>query len=101
MIQIEKTLRATLRMNNDNDTLRAYAISAEVQMGEEKNVQSITSGAVLKEGMAVATFSRYGSEFSVSYINLDLEERNAVNVAIDAFVNEVAEAITATESINI
>ena len=91
MAQIEKTVRASVRMNNNDDTMRKYDISAEVAIenGEEQSVARISAGTVKSEGNAIATFyDEFGSR-SVSYIGLTLDEQNEVNVAIDAFINEV------------
>lgn len=101
MVQIEKTLRSHVRMNNANDEARNYAISAEVQVGENKNVKGIDGGAVLKDISAVATFSKYDDNLSVSYVGLGLEEQNEVNAAINGFIGEVMAKVNEGLTINI
>lgn len=101
MVQIEKAVRSHVRMNNANDEARNYAISAEVQVGESKNVTSIVDGAVLKDISAVATFSKYGENLSVSYVGLGVEEQNEVNVAINGFISEVMAKVNEGLTINI
>lgn len=101
MVQFEKTLRTAVRMNNANDTLRSYDISAEVQTNEVKNITGISSGAVLRDVSAVATFAMYGNELSVQYIGLEAEEQNVVNNAINNFISEVRDAILSATSISL
>ena len=81
-------------MNNENDANRAYAISAEVEYHFENENLNIHSGAVLDEDSALATFSKYGSELNVQYINLTEEQQMAVLSAINDFINEVKESVT-------
>ena len=81
-------------MNNENDANRAYAISAEVEYHFENENLNIHSGDVLDGDSALATFSKYGSELNVQYINLTEEQQMAVLSAINGFINEVKEAVT-------
>lgn len=94
MIQVEKRIRTTVRMNNENDVNRAYAISAEVEYHFENENLNIHSGAVLNGDSALATFSKYGSELNVQYIGLTEEQQMAVLSAINDFINEVKESVT-------
>ena len=94
MAQLEKRIRTTVRMNNENDANRAYAISAEVEYHFENENLNIHSGDVLDGDSALATFSKYGSELNVQYINLTEEQQMAVLSAINGFINEVKEAVT-------
>lgn len=94
MVQLEKKIRTTVRMNNENDANRAYAISAEVEYHFENENLNIHSGAVLDGDSALATFSKYGSELNVQYINLTEEQQMAVLSAINDFINEVKESVT-------
>lgn len=94
MIQVEKRIRTTVRMNNENDVNRAYAISAEVEYHFENENLNIHSGAVLDGDSALATFSKYGSELNVQYINLTEEQQMAVLAAINGFINEVKASVT-------
>jgi hypothetical protein len=81
-------------MNNKNDVNRAFDISAEVEYHFENENLNIHSGAVLDEDSALATFSKYGSELNVQYINLTEEQQMAVLSSINGFINEVKESVT-------
>lgn len=94
MIQVEKRIRTTVRMNNENDVNRVYAISAEVEYHFDNENLNIHSGAVLDGDSALATFSKYGSELNVQYINLTEEQQMAVLSAINDFISEVKESVT-------
>lgn len=94
MVQLERRIRTTVRMNNENDVNRAYAISAEVEYHFENENLNIHSGAVLDEDSALATFSKYGSELNVQYIGLTEEQQMAVLSSINGFINEVKESVT-------
>lgn len=94
MVQLERRIRTTVRMNNENDVNRAYAISAEVEYHFENENLNIHSGAVLDGDSALATFSKYGSELNVQYINLTEEQQMAVLSAINDFINEVKAQVT-------
>lgn len=94
MIQLEERIRTTVRMNNENDVNRAYALSAEVEYHFENENLNIHSGAVLDGDSALATFSKYGSELNVQYINLTEEQQMAVLTAINDFINEVKASVT-------
>lgn len=94
MIQLEKRIRTVVRMNNENDVNRAYAISAEVEYHFDNQNLNIHSGAIINEDSALATFSKYGSELNVQYINLTEEQQMAVLAAINDFINEVKESVT-------
>lgn len=91
MANIEKTLRASVRMSNTDDALRKYDISAEVSIenGEEQSVTRISAGIVKFEEAMVATFYDEYTSRSVSYCGLAIEAQNEVNNAINAFIEEV------------
>lgn len=94
MIQVERRIRTTVRMNNENDENRAYAISAEAEYHFDNENLNIHSGAVLDEDSALATFSKYGSELNVQYIDLTEEQQMTVLSSINGFINEVKESVT-------
>lgn len=91
MANIEKTLRASVRMSNADDALRKYDISAEVAIenGEEQNVTRISAGVVKVEEVMIATFYDEYTSRSVSYYGLAIEAQNEVNNAINTFIEEV------------
>jgi hypothetical protein len=94
MVQLEKKIRTTVRMNNENDLNRTYAISAEVEYHFENENLNIHSGAVLNGNSALATFSKYLQELNVQYIDLTEEQQMAILSAINDFINEVKESVT-------
>lgn len=94
MIQLEKKIRTTVRMNNENDANRAYAISAEVEYHFENKCLNIHSGAVLDGDSALATFSKYLQELNVQYIALTEEQQMAILSAINGFIDEAREVVT-------
>lgn len=94
MVQLEKRIRTTVRMNNDNDANRAYAISAEVEYHFDNENLNIHSGAVLDGDSALATFSKYGTDLNVQYINLTEEQQMAMLSSINDFINEVKASVT-------
>lgn len=91
MANIEKTLRASVRMSNADDALRKYDISAEVAIenGEEQSVTRISTGIVKVEEAMIATFYDERTSRAVSYYGLAIEAQNEVNNAINAFIEEV------------
>ena len=91
MANIEKTLRASVRMSNADDALRWYDISAEVAIenGEEQSVTRISAGVVKAEETMIATFYDEHTSRSVSYYGLAIETQNEVNNVINAFVEDV------------
>jgi hypothetical protein len=94
MVQLERRIRTTVRMNNENDVNRAFDISAEVEYHFENENLNIHSGAVLDGDSALATFSKYGSELNVQYIGLTEEQQMAVLAAINDFISEVKASVT-------
>jgi hypothetical protein len=94
MVQLERRIRTTVRMNNENDVNRAFDISAEVEYHFDNENLNIHSGAVLDGDSALATFSKYGSELNVQYIGLTEEQQMAVLSAINDFISEVKESVT-------
>lgn len=91
MANIEKTLRASVRMSNADDALRKYDISAEVAIenGEEQSVTRISAGIVKVEGVMIATFYDERTSRAVSYYGLAIEGQNEVNDAINTFIEDV------------
>lgn len=94
MVQLERRIRTTVRMNNENDVNRTFDISAEVEYHFENENLNIHSGAVLDGDSALATFSKYLQELNVQYINLTEEQQMAVLSAINGFIDETREVVT-------
>lgn len=81
---------ANVRMDNSVDTGRVYDISANVNV-ENTNVSGMDGDVRRKDGTAdaVATFNSWNGALSVSYQDLAMEEQQAVNAAVNAFIEDV------------
>lgn len=101
MAQLGKVVRATVRVNNEDDANRVYDISAEVMVGENKEVHSISTGAVLKENTQVATFAQFIDDMSVSYQGVEEGEQVDILLAINDFIASVKRVFSGVESINL
>lgn len=89
MVQFEKLVRATVCVNNENNTDRVYTISAEAQIGENKEVLSISSGSVKRDDVSIASFYHNITDTSMSYIGLTNEEQIDVHNSVNAFIGEI------------
>ena len=95
MVQKVKTNSSNELFNNLNDESRAYDIEANVNVADG-NVTNVDSGNVRKNGFQVANFNWWGeNHLNIVYQGVNVEERNAINEAVDAFINEVKESVKA------
>lgn len=95
MVQKVKTNSSNELFNNLNDESRVYDIEANVNVADN-NVNNVDGGNVKKNGFQVANFSWWGeNHLNIVYQGVNVEERNAINVAVDAFINEVKESVKA------
>lgn len=81
---------ANVRIDNSVDADRVYDIFANVNV-ENTNVSGM-DGDLRRKGEtadAVATFNSYGGNLSVNYQGITPEEQQAVNTAINAFIEDV------------
>ena len=79
--------------DNANDSSRVYAIEANVHIASEK-ANSMDGGRVFKNDEDVAQFNWWGQDsLNITYQGVSVAERNEINIAVDAFINEVKEAV--------
>ena len=101
MVQLEKRIRTTVRVNNNGDANRVYNISAEVEYIHEKQVFNIHSAAVTLDKSALAEFAKFGEDLNVQYIGLNKEQQIKVLSTINDFIAETGTAIMNGEIINL
>lgn len=92
MVQKVRVNSSNELYDNANDGSRVYAIQANVNIIEGK-MDSTDNGIVYKQDDIVANFNSWGSNnLNITYQGVSVEERNEVNIAVDAFINEVKES---------
>ena len=93
MVQKVRVNSSNERYNNLNDEQRVYDIEANVNIAND-GVNNVDSGNVRKSGVTVAQFNWWGeNHLNITYQGVSVEERNEVNIAVDAFINEVKESV--------
>lgn len=93
MVQKVKTKSSVELYDNKCDESRVYDIEADVRVSEGE-VNSIDSGVLRKDGAQVVQFNWWGeNRLNITYQGVEVVERNAINLAVDAFINEVKEAV--------
>ena len=94
MIQRVKTNSSNELYNNANDEKRVYDIEANINISESA-MNNVDSGVVKKGGVRVANFSWWDTNrMNITYQDVDVTERNNINVAVDTFINEVNKDIS-------
>ena len=94
MIQRIKTNSSNELYNNANDEKRVYDIEANINISESV-MNNVDSGVVKKGGVRVANFSWWDTNrMNITYQDVDVIERNNINIAVDAFINEVNKDIS-------
>lgn len=100
-IAVKNVINATVRMDNSDDTVRKYVISADVTFSDGRLDRVENGSAVSATGEAGSTsfhYYYYGNQTPQS-LNLnydgyaDLASRMAVTEAIDSFVASTAGAV--------
>lgn len=93
MVQKVRVNSSNERYNNLNDEQRVYDIEANVHISSEK-ANSMDGGRVFKNDEEVAQFNWWGQDsLNITYQGVSVTERNEINIAVDAFINEVKEAV--------
>lgn len=91
---------ANVTADNSEDTEKKYDITANVNINGNK-VNSIDSGRVIKNGVEVASFSKWGeSQLNVNFNNVDVMEMCSIITEVNAFYVSVVEKVE-TEPIQI
>lgn len=95
MVQKVRVNSSNELYNNLNDESRVYDIEANVNVANGE-VNNVDAGSVEKDGSHVANFNWWSvNHMGITYQGVNVEERNAINEAVDAFINEVKESIKA------
>ena len=93
MVQKVKVNSSNERYNNLNDEQRVYNIEADALIVDSKTT-SVDGGKVIKDEEIVAQFNWWGGDnMNMTYQGVSVAERNEINLAVDAFINEVKTAI--------
>lgn len=94
---------ANIKMNNSNDELRAYDISAEFVVDSDNKVVNVMNGRVSKDSVTLATFFKSTLRKDVSWRSTveTEEEQNAINSAVTSFIADGIVSITDTNPLNI
>lgn len=93
MVQKVKTKSSVELYDNKCDESRVYDIEADVRVSEGE-VSSVDSGVLRKDGAQIVQFNWWGeNRLNITYQGVEVVERNAINLAVDAFINEVKEAV--------
>lgn len=94
-----KVVSATVRYSNTGNSARAWDITADVNVNNEK-VTSFNSGEVKRkdstDGMSIANFNASGSGisyFNISYSNATKEEAKEILTDVIDFMGDVEESI--------
>ena len=90
-----KTLNsANVTADNSVDNERRYDITANVNINGNK-VDNISGGRVIKEGIEVASFSKWGeNNTNFSFNGVDSLEMCAIITDVTAFCANVSEKVT-------
>lgn len=85
---------ANVTADNSVDNERRYEITANVNINGNK-VDNISGGRVIKEGVEVASFSKWGeSNTNFSFNVVDAVEMCAIITEVTAFCADVTEKVT-------
>lgn len=99
-VDFTKLNSANVTAENSVDETKKYDITARVNISENK-VNSVDSGRVVKEGVEVATFSKWGeNQLNVNFNGVDVMEMCSILTEVNSFYNNVVEKVE-DEPINI
>ena len=99
-VDFTKLNLANVTADNSVDEARKYDITARVNINANK-VNSVDSGRVVKEGVEVATFSKWGeNQLNVNFNGVDVMEMCSIITEVNAFYVSVVEKVE-TEPIQI
>ena len=84
---------ANVKYDNSVDTERVYDIESNVNF-QDGNIVSFDGGVVRKDEVVKASFSKYGNnQESLTFQNVESEEKCAIIEAVDAFFASVEESV--------
>ena len=99
-VDFTKLNSANVTADNSVDEAKKYDITARVNISENK-VNSVNSGRVVKEGVEVASFSKWGeNQLNVNFNGVDVMEMCSILTEVNSFYNNVVEKVE-NEPINI
>ena len=99
-VDFTKLNSANVTADNSVDEAKKYDITARVNINENK-VNSVDSGRVVKEGVEVASFSKWGeNQLNVNFNGVDVMEMCSILTEVNSFYNNVVEKVE-DEPINI
>lgn len=91
---------ANVSADNSVDTEKKYDITANVNINGRK-VNSVDAGRVVKGGIEVASFSKWGeSQLNVNFNGVDVMEMCSIITEVNAFYVSVVEKVE-TEPIQV
>lgn len=84
---------ANVKYDNSVDAERVYEIESNVNF-QNGNIISFDGGVVRKDEVVKATFSKHGNnQESLTFQNVEREEKYAIIEAVDAFFADVEAAV--------
>lgn len=84
---------ASVTADNSADVEKKYEITAKVNINENK-VNSIDGGRVIKDGVEVASFSKWGeNQLNVNFNGVDVMEMCSIITEVNAFYVSVVEKV--------
>lgn len=99
-VDFTKLNSANVTADNSVDEAKKYDITARVNISENK-VNSVDSGRVVKGGVEVASFSKWGeNQLNVNFNGVDVMEMCSILTEVNSFYNNVVEKVE-NEPINI
>lgn len=92
-VDFTKLNSANVTADNSVDEAKKYDITARVNISENK-VNSVDSGRVVKEGVEVASFSKWGeNQLNVNFNGVDVMEMCSILTEVNSFYNNVVEKV--------
>lgn len=100
-MEVQKILlnNANVRYSNANDQSRVYDVEANFQI-QDNTSESVDDGSVVRDGVQLATFSKWNVTLNPSFQTEDVEEQCKVLVVINEFIASVVKNVK-TSTINI
>ena len=93
-VEFTKLNSAIVTASNLVDTEKKYDITARVNISENK-ANSVDSGRVVKDGVEVASFSKWGeNQLNVNFNGVDVMEMCSILTEVNSFYNNVVEKVT-------
>lgn len=92
-VDFTKLNSANVSADNSVDTEKKYDINANVNINGNK-VNSIDGGRVVKEGIEVASFSKWGeNQLNVNFNNVDVMEMCSIITEVNTFYTNVVSKV--------